>query len=193
MSTEIPTWMLAAQWAALFALAALVIVMYRQLGYYTKISRSGGEEIGLAVGSAAPEFSYRTLERDGSQSLLPKQFNPHEWWLLLFTDPMCGDCERIRKDVLASDMVRNLSGMNTLVLVREGEELLLRDSWYPGELSVTGIVSPDIVNQYEVRRMPFAYVISPDGRVAKRGKIVEMRELKDVLTQVGQKVGAAAT
>jgi hypothetical protein len=92
IDVSLPLWLLAVQWTLLIALTALVIIMYRQMGYYLGVSESGTENVGLDIGAAAEAFSYTQVapEIKGGQRFEPSG----RWSLLLFIDPSCSGCER---------------------------------------------------------------------------------------------------
>jgi hypothetical protein len=89
--TSVPTPLLVTQWVLLFALSALVVVMYRQLAHLLRLSDSANDAGGLAPGAAVPTFTYRRPGRPGVDRFVPGSGSA----VLLFTDPRCGACDTV--------------------------------------------------------------------------------------------------
>jgi len=58
MNVTLPLWLVVSQWTLLFALAALLFLVYRQIGYLLDLKNLGTERGGLPMGEEAPAFDY---------------------------------------------------------------------------------------------------------------------------------------
>ncbi|HEY6582021.1 MAG TPA: TlpA family protein disulfide reductase [Rubrobacter sp.] len=118
---------------------------------------------GLAVGSAAPEFSLSGLH--GEILTLDALRSSGKPVMALFTDPGCGPCNALLPEV--GRWQEEHSGKLTVALISRGEaeenktkasehglrNVLLQKDW-------------EVSESYEVRGTPSAVLVSPDGKVA---------------------------
>jgi hypothetical protein len=166
-NVTLPLWAVVAQWIVLLSLATLVIVMYRQMGYYLAVSEAGAENLGLDVGALAPAFDYAHAAPETRNGL---RFDPlGRWSLLLFIDPACGGCER---SLAALDVLRErgLPTESRTLVVTGADARQVASNVSLRDRQELALIAPDVVDHlYRIQKVPFAYVIDPSGRVRAKG------------------------
>jgi hypothetical protein len=167
IDVSLPLWLLAVQWTLLIALTALVIIMYRQMGYYLGVSESGTENVGLDIGAAAEAFSYTQVapEIKGGQRFEPSG----RWSLLLFIDPSCSGCER---SLAALDALReegSLMGLQTLIVTGADPRQIAANPSLRKREGLALVEREVAEGIYGIQRVPFAYVVDPAGHVRAKG------------------------
>lgn len=169
MSSDVtqPLWLVVSQWVLLFALAALVVVMYRQLGYLLEIQKVGAEDEGLPLGALAPRFDY-VLARQSTERA--SHFDPTGVTsLLLFADPNCVSC-RDALSALESLAPKLQQTMRVLVVTSADPSLVSAVDPFKNSPLDIGCVDSDIpVRVYRTQVTPFAYVVDAEGKVRAKG------------------------
>jgi hypothetical protein len=112
---RIPLDLEVAQWALLFGLGALVIVLYRQLGRL--LSQSGKHpEAGPDIGSRAASVRYQRVPGGAPGRLAPGDGVPV---LIAFVDPTCPACEQLVSSLSAPQVADELLGVRILLLMSD--------------------------------------------------------------------------
>jgi hypothetical protein len=109
---SLPIALVVTQWVMLFALVALVVMMYRQLAHLLEIGSRAHDAGGLADGDPAPSFGYRRPGEPGTHHFTGGG-SPA---LLLFTDPRCGACEQALESVEALTRGNRVPDLRVLVV-----------------------------------------------------------------------------
>jgi hypothetical protein len=111
---RIPLYLEVAQWAVLFALGALVVVLYRQLGRLLHHRDEGSP--GPTVGDRAMPFRYRR-QPDGDNG----EFTPGDGLpaLIAFVDPTCPACEQLVGSLGTLTEAGVLAGVRVLLLISD--------------------------------------------------------------------------
>jgi hypothetical protein len=112
---RVPIYLQIAQWALLFGLGFLVVVMYRQLG---RLLGHSGEtpELGPRTGSMAAPFRYERIPDGGIGQLRPGNGQPV---LLAFVDPTCPACEQLVTSLGDLQAEDQLQGARPLLLISD--------------------------------------------------------------------------
>lgn len=172
---RIPVYLAIAQWALLFALGMLVIVMYRQLGRAFHRPRSTGE-LGPPVGSKAADLEYTRL-RDGTlQYAIP---GDGQAMLLAFADPTCPSCERLVEALGEAQDAGELASVRVLLLVSDPPSYLeISDAFRKTHLELGQIVAQATVEAYKASATPLLVAIDRTGTVRSAGPAVQRAEVK---------------
>jgi hypothetical protein len=112
---RIPSYLEVAQWALLFALGALVVVLYRQLGRLLSHQRDPATP-GPAVGDRAAPIRYTRLPDGNAGELAPGDGQPA---LIAFVDPTCPACEELVGSLGTLMAAGELPGIRVLLLISD--------------------------------------------------------------------------
>jgi len=112
---RIPLYLEVAQWALLFGLGSLVVVLYRQLGRLLSHERDRAEP-GPAVGARAAPIRYARLPDRSAGQLTPGDGQPA---LIAFVDPTCPACEQLVGSLSALAAAGELAGIRVLLLISD--------------------------------------------------------------------------
>ncbi len=167
VAANIPLWIVTSQWVLLFALASLVLVMYRQMGYVLHLRDHNVEREGLAVGEAAPSFEYLPVNRVESS---PARFEPKgAWSLLLIADPGCSSC---RQALIAAERLAPKLGqdMRVLVATSAGRKLIEAvDEFREATVEIAQVSEEVPTEKYRTHVTPFAFLIDVEGIIRAKG------------------------
>ena len=111
---RIPVYLEVAQWALLFGLGSLVVVLYRQLGRLLSHD-PGPANPGPAVGTRAAPIRYARLPDGAAGQLAPGDGQPA---LIAFVDPTCPACEQLVGNLGALAATGELDGYHLLHAAR---------------------------------------------------------------------------
>jgi hypothetical protein len=111
---RIPLYLEVAQWALLFALGALVVVLYRQLGRL--LHHSDVDTLGPTVGERAMPFRYRRQPDGANSEFTPGDAQPA---LIAFVDPTCPACEELVGSLGTLAAAGVLAGIRVLLLMSD--------------------------------------------------------------------------
>ena len=126
---RIPSYLEVAQWALLFGLGGLVIVLYRQLGRL--LSHSGKhEEPGPEIGSRAAPIRYLQVPAGTPSRVAPGDGMP---LLIAFVDPTCPACEQLVSSLSAPQVADELLGCTDLAADVRPAGLCDRLPGFPGD------------------------------------------------------------
>lgn len=187
MSSDVmqPLWLVVSQWVLLFALAALVVLMYRQLGYLLDIQKIGSEDEGLPLGEPAPSFDYILAQGSTQRS---NHFDPEGMKsLLLFADPNCVSC-RDALSALESLAPRLQRQMQVLVVTSADADLVSTVDPFKSSTLAIGCVDSDMpVKTYRTRVTPFAYIVDADGKVRAKGIAANEAAIRELVSKADRR------
>jgi hypothetical protein len=174
---RIPLYLEIAQWALLFGLGMLVLVLYRQLGRLLSTA-AGPESPGPAVGSKAAPIRYSRLPAGGHGRLTPGDGEPA---LIAFVDPTCPSCEQLVTNLSELAAAGGLDGIRVLLLVSDPPGYLgISAPFQATSLEIGRPLTTAEVSGYRVTGTPLLVAIDSDGVV--RAVAVTSR-LSDVQAQ----------
>lgn len=164
----LPTWVVVGQWALLFALGTLVILMYRQLAFLLELANLGTEREGLKIGEKAAEFTYRQANnalsgREGHLKLT------EGWLLLVFADPGCSSCQKAL--TILEHLAPKLEQTMRVVLVAPATPELIEavDAFKNTSIDIYRVDQEVPFKLYRTYSTPFAYLINPQGVIQATG------------------------
>jgi hypothetical protein len=182
MNVILPVWLIASQWVLLFALGALVIVMYRQLGFLLHLKDIGTEHDGLSLGDRAPAFDY-ILVKNG----LSFRFEPlGSWSLLVFADPGCSSCQGT---ILALEKIAFAFTKPCSILVVTSADLQLIavvDAFRTASVNIAQVSKQIPEEFYQTHATPFAYLIDPNGLIQAKGAVSDELAIQKILQKIGR-------
>jgi hypothetical protein len=167
---RIPEYLEIAQWALLFALGALVVVLYRQLGRLLSHERDPATP-GPSVGDRAAPIRYRRLPDGDAGELAPGHGQPA---LIAFVDPTCPACERLVSSLGTLTAAGELAGISVLLLISDP----------PGYLSISATFQDTMLEigrplaAAEVAGTPLLVAVDGDGVVRAAGVASAVQEVQ---------------
>jgi peroxiredoxin len=179
-TVEIPTSVVFAQWALLFGLSALVIILYRQLAYLLRTHSGGSVAEALSVGERAPSFEYQRL-RNGVGS----RFNPVDSTLLVFADPFCAGCVTALRTLNAES--KELAKQNVSVVVAttaDREQTDAVEEFNSAAFDLIQVSREVPTKLYGAAFTPFMFAIDRTGVVRGRGIAALRKEVKGLLREL---------
>jgi hypothetical protein len=161
----VPVYLVVVQWVLLFTLAALVLVVYRQLGYvFTKAKEPSGP-IGPEIGEKATEFEYLQLASGEMRHLTPGHGQPV---LLAFVDPTCPACEQVVSILGEVAFKDTFEGVRTLLLMSDPPSYLGASNVFrTTSLEVGHVMDAGILASYRASATPLLVAIDADGFVQR--------------------------
>jgi hypothetical protein len=172
---RIPLYLEIAQWALLFGLGALLLVLYRQLGRL--LSTGGGPESpGPAVGIKAAPIRYA-----GVPSGSPEQFTPGNGQpaLLAFVDPTCPACEQLVANLGQLEAGSELDGVRVLLLMSDPPGYLGISAVFQATgLEIGRPIAAAEVGAYHVTGTPLLVAIDSDGVVRAAGATSKLTDVR---------------
>jgi hypothetical protein len=161
-----PLFLVLAQWVLLFALAVLMIVMFRQLGWL--LSKTGKPaELGPPVGSRAARISYLAVPGGEPGQLTPGDGQPA---LIAFVDPTCPACEQLVTSLDAAQAAGDLAGFAVLLLVSDPPRYLQISPAFTGSsLQIGRPASRAEVTSYRATGTPLLVAVDNMGIVRAAG------------------------
>lgn len=167
-------------WAAVLALALVVLALVRQLGIlHERIAPAGALllERGLKVGETAPEVTVADL--DGQTRSIGSASPDGRSTLLVFVSPTCPVCKALLPVVKASR--RSERQWLDIVLASDGSEEEHRQFVAAHGLSgIPYVLSAPLGMTYHVGRLPFAALIDSAGILRARGLINSREHLESL-------------
>jgi hypothetical protein len=170
-----PLFLVIAQWALLFALAVLMLVMYRQLGWL--LSKNGKPaELGPPVGGKAPRISYLSLPGGEPGQLAPGEGRPA---LIAFVDPTCPACEQLVTSLDAARAAGDLAGIEVLLLISDPPSYLQISAAFTGtSLQIGRPASRAEVAGYRATGTPLLVAVDKTGVVRAAGPASQPPEVQ---------------
>jgi hypothetical protein len=163
---RIPLYLEIAQWALLFGLGALVLVLYRQLGRLLSTA-AGPESPGPAVGSKAAPIRYSRLPSGSPGRLTPGDGAPA---LLAFVDPTCPSCEQLVANLSELEAGGELAGIRVLLLVSDPPGYLgISAAFQATSLEIGRPLTTAEVSGYHVTGTPLLVAVDSGGVVRAVG------------------------
>jgi len=165
------------QWAILIFLGALVVLMYRQLAFYSHLREGQHQRNGIPVGDAFPSFGY-VIANGGSRG------KSAEWsagapTLFLFGEPGCASCDRA---LSALEAVSAGSEVGVLVVTDSSLGVCQAASSYrDSRLSVASIPKEVMRRQLNVVGTPLLIAVDPSGKVTTRTSTDSAKEIRRLL------------
>jgi len=163
---RIPLYLEIAQWALLFGLGTLVLLLYRQLG---RLLSSGGgpESPGPAIGTQAAPIRYSRIPGDTRGQLTPGDGQPA---LIAFVDPTCPSCEQLVANLSELQAGGELGGIRVLLLVSDPPGYLsISAAFRATSLEIGRPLTAAEVGGYRVTGTPLLVAIDGAGEVQAVG------------------------
>jgi hypothetical protein len=172
---RVPVYLEAAQWALLFGLGLLVVVLYRQLGRLMgKAAKT--PELGPALGTMATPFRYQRLP-DG----MTAQFRPGggQRSLVAFVDPTCPACEQLVTNLSALADDGELAGARVLLLISDPPSYLgISAAFRATTLEIGRPLSAEEVMGYRASGTPLLVGVDGDGVIRAAGVARRVPEIQ---------------
>jgi hypothetical protein len=163
---RIPVYLEVAQWALLFALGALVVVLYRQLGRLLRHEPPEGAP-GPAIGAQAAPIRYQRLPDGDTDQLMPGDGQPA---LIAFVDPTCPACEQLVSSLGTLDSAGELAGIRVLLLVSDPPGYLaISAAFQDTHLEIGRPQSAAEVTGYRATGTPLLVAVDGSGIVRAAG------------------------
>jgi len=168
-------------WGVVFFQGVLIFLLLRQLGVMYLGTAQGIARDGLAVGKRAPDFTVPDLE---GRPLTLSQFRGRSL-LLVFGAANCKPCQNLMPDLNAF-AEEHRDQLSALYLSRS-EPDAARQFVLDHDVRVPVAVHPDetLMDRYEARVTPFAFIIDGDGVVRAKG-LANTREHLEMLLLVAK-------
>jgi peroxiredoxin len=146
----------------------LILVLYRQFGLAAMSTAEGHDSDGIALGKKAPPLLLQTASGQRQD-----QFRPNEWMLILFGTTHCEPCLDALAIIRARATELRRSHIHVVAALMASPEdvgSLERDD--DGDL-VDLLVDEDgtTSNIWGVTVMPFAFLVSPQGVILRKGLV----------------------
>lgn len=171
----IPLYVVVAQWALLFSLGLLVIVMYRQLGWHLNAIAPKGE-LGPVVGSAAAGFEYTRVSDTTVQRFTPGDGRAA---MVAFVDPMCPACEELVSALNDADGAGELSAMRVLLLISDPPSYLaISEPFRTTKLEVGRVLADATLEAYRARATPLLVAVDAGGVISSAGPATRLEEVR---------------
>jgi len=185
---RIPVYLEVAQWALLFGLGSLVIVLYRQLGRLLSHD-PGPANPGPGVGSTATPIRYARLPDGAPGQLTPGDGEPA---LIAFVDPTCPACEQLvgSLDVLAA--AGELPGVRVLLLISDPPGYLsISAAFQDTNLEIGRPLAAAEVAGYRATSTPLLVALDRSGVVRAAGVASTPTEVQEQAASIARESEAA--
>lgn len=167
-------------WVVVSILAILVVLLYRQIGLILMPGRQRTSLSGLDLGAVAPALGVRFVNRHRSPAIDWRahqgEFAP-SGWAILFATPECPIC----KGLLADGDVNGLADSRSDVEFVWLDSRPLPADVQPAGWSVAVDSEGLAAAAMEVPGFPFLYVIDARGRVAAKGIVNSVDEIRTLV------------
>ena len=172
---RIPVYLATAQWALLFALGVLVVVMYRHLGRHFNLAKPD-VQLGPAVGSSAVSFEYDRVADGTVQRFTPGHGQPA---LIAFVGPTCPACEDLVTVLGEARDNGGLDGVRALLLMAEPPSYLqISEPFRTTRLEIGEILADATLEAYRASATPVLVAIDGTGVVRSAGPATKLREVR---------------
>jgi thiol-disulfide isomerase/thioredoxin len=185
---RIPLYLEIAQWALLFGLGTLVVVLYRQLGRL--LSTAGDPKLpGPARGSTAAPIRYSRIPADSPGRFTPGDGQPA---LVAFVDPTCPSCERLVANLGELQDAGELAGLRVLLLVSDPPGYLdISVAFRATSLEIGRPLSTSEVRGYRVTGTPLLVAVDGDGVVRAAGVTSTLTDIRAHAAAIARESEAA--
>ena len=174
---KVSLYLVIAQWAILFGLAFLLIVLYRQLGRV--FGPKEPTKYGLPPGTLAPAFEYRRVSDSSLQHFTPGNEHPA---LLAFVNPTCLACDQLVGAMSTAHNQGELSALRTLLVISEPISYIeISDSFKDTLLEIGQVTSRATLNSYQAVATPLIVSIDATGHISSSGTATELPELRNFI------------
>jgi hypothetical protein len=186
---RVPVYLEVAQWALLFALGLLVVVLYRQLGRLMgKAAKT--PELGPALGTIAAPFRYQQLPNGTTRLFRP---GGGQLSLVAFVDPTCPACEQLVTNLSALVDDGELAGTRVLLLISDPPSYLgISVAFRATTLEVGRPLSAEEVAGYRAAATPLLVAVDGDGIVHAAGVAREVPEIRSFAAAAASTAGAVS-
>lgn len=173
---RISIFLVTAQWALLFALGLLVILMFRQLARQLNPASRSGTDLGPDPGSRPARFEYTRVSDGTTQRFSPGDGKPA---LLAFADVMCPSCEELVTSLGEADARDELAGAKTLLLISDPPSYLqVSKPFRTTRLEIGRIIARSALEAYRVSATPLLVAIDHTGIVRRAGPAVRPADVR---------------
>jgi hypothetical protein len=185
---RIPLYLEIAQWALLFALGALVVVLYRQLGRLLS-HKPYQAAPGPAMGARAAPIRYQRLPDGEDGQLTPGNGQPA---LIAFVDPTCPACEQLVSSLDALQAAGELPGIRVLLLISDPPGYLsISAAFQDTNLEIGRPVSAAEVAGYRATGTPLLVAVDGTGVVRTAGVGSSMQAVQAQAASIARESEAA--
>jgi len=172
---RIPLYLEVAQWALLFGLGLLVVVLYRQLGLLLRKSHHAAD-LGPPVGSPAGSFRYERVPDGTRLQLRPGDGRPT---LIAFVDPTCPACEQLVASLSTMQASGELAGIRVLLLISDPPGYLsISAAFQATSLEIGRPVSTAEIAGYRAAGTPLLVAVDGAGLVRAAGVARQVDEVR---------------
>jgi hypothetical protein len=185
---RIPQYLEVAQWALLFGLGSLVVVLYRQLGRLLS-HEPGPADPGPAVGTRAAPIRYARLPDGVAMQLTPGDGQPA---LIAFVDPTCPACEQLVGSLGTLEAAHELPGIRILLLISDPPGYLKISAAFQDTSLATGRpLSRDDVAGYRASSTPLLVAVDGTGIVRAAGVVSTLTAVRAQAVSIARESEAA--
>lgn len=171
----IPLYLAVAQWVLLFALAALVTVMYRQLGWHLNAVKPH-PEVGPAAGSRAADIEYTRISDQTSQRFFSGDGHTA---LVAFVDPMCPSCEELVASLNEAEAAGEFAAVRVLLLTSDPPSYLqISEPFRRTRLEVGRVLTDATFEDYRATATPLLVAVDGSGVVRAAGPVTRIEEVR---------------
>jgi hypothetical protein len=171
---RIPTYLFAAQWALLFGLGLLVVVMYRQLGHV--FGAKPPREHGPAAGTGAPGFEYKRVSDGTLHHFEPGRGRPA---LLAFVNPTCLTCEQLVASMSRTGRAGGLDAVRVILVMSDPVAYLqVSEAFREASLEIGRVTTMTTISAYRAEATPLLVAIDGDGVIRSAGAAVKEDEIR---------------
>ena len=185
---RIPVYLEVAQWALLFGLGSLVVVLYRQLGRLLSHD-PGPANPGPAVGTRAAPIRYARLPDGAAGQLAPGDGQPA---LIAFVDPTCPACEQLVGSLGALAATGELPGIRVLLLISDPPGYLsISAAFQDTSLEIGRPLAAAEVASYRATSTPLLVAVDGSGVVRAAGVASTLTEVQEHAAFIARESEAA--
>jgi hypothetical protein len=171
----IPGYLAVAQWALLFALGGLVLVLYRHLGRQFSLAKPAARP-GPELGSAAAAFEYLRVPDGTVRRFTPGEGEPA---LLAFVEPTCPACEDLVTALGQASDGGDLAGLQVLLLISEPpSHLQISPTFRSTRLDIGEILADSTLSAYHASATPLLVAIDRAGVVRAAGPVMKRQDVR---------------
>jgi peroxiredoxin len=167
-------------WAVVIVQAALIVVLYRQVGIVILGQSSARTRDGLPISAVAPDWE--APDQDGQlRRLADFRGRP---LVLVFAEPGCGPCRALMPEL---QRFYEENSDRTAVVVVASEDGEVNGEMARAHLNGIPVLTQDdqrISREYRIAATPFSYAIDADGTIQAKGIVNYEAQLELQLSDV---------